>query len=189
MPAISRFHPLFAIFICLLLCACEETPPPVQEAELPPVPNQEYANIEEAIAAAGFHCPLPEQLPKGYSLKTIATIDDGIIQIIYHTQGKLKINYRVAQGQRDISGILGKFTEKTMLIDNAEVLARLHGLRIICATWQRDGLSFAALFDEPLKESIFIHFVESIPRLAEELEELPLAETAAAAGDADKTAP
>ena len=171
----SRF--LIPLLLVLLLGACDETSSPVQaEVELPPVPVREYRSIEEAVAAAGFHCPVPASLPRGYSLKLIETIEGGIIQILYHTQGKLTINYRVAQGNQDISDIRGSFTEKKLSIDGAEVLVRLKGKQIVYATWLRDGLSFALSFDKPINESAFVRLVESIPRFAEELGELPLAE-------------
>ncbi len=172
----TKFRILAFSLLMLLFSACDDTPPQQPPAELPPVPIKEYSSIEEAIAAAGFHCPVPEQLPRGYSLKTISTIEGGAIQILYHTQGKLKINYRVAQGNQDISDIHGRFNEKIFNIDGTDVLARLNGKRVLYATWLRDGLSFAVSFDDPVKQSVFIRFVESIPKLSEEIGELPLAQ-------------
>jgi len=162
----------FVLFgFCLLFAACEQD---IQEQSDPQVGLEnlvkEFKNIEDAEAEVGFYCPLPENLPKGYSIKGISTISGKLVQVVYHTQGNLKINYRVAKGTEDVSGIQGDFEEKLLNFEKNNVLARLSGKRILYATWQCEGYSFAASFDDPVTEAVFTRFVESIPTMNEELE-------------------
>lgn len=166
----------FGLFLVLLIClvpvavGCADKPAATDLDRSAAVANpmREYATLEQAEAATGINCPRPSVLPPGYAQTSVYTIANRLIQITY-ASGQGNIVYRVAEGERDISGIYGQFETKNLTIANHEVLARVRNDgRVIFATWTSSGaktsLSQSVSFEPPADLAFLESFVAAISK-------------------------
>ncbi len=151
----QRFFSLFALAALLLLGPIAAT------ANAMPSPMQDYGSIVEAEAATGVALPPPTILPQGYSLSSVSTIDNKIVQVIYaNPQGKT-INYRAALGTDDISGVYGTYEEKSMDIGGIPTTTRWDTNGIVVALWKMGAQTFSVYFEEPVTLDFLTRFLQS----------------------------
>ncbi|MDL2254021.1 hypothetical protein LJC49_08150 [Ruminococcaceae bacterium OttesenSCG-928-I18] len=76
----------------------------------------------------GVDCKVPTQLPQGYSLESVATIDNRILQVIYEQDGDT-LTYRtglISENETEISGDYNEYDTETD-IELDEILVTLRG--------------------------------------------------------------
>lgn len=117
-----------------------------KQAQLPN-PIREYSTLEEIEKQVGFTFNVPE-VPDGYSLDFISTINDEIVNLNY-IKGKNKINYRIKQGSGDISGVYTKFDKE---IETDNIVMKGNGKRIFLATTQTKNFTYSIYVDKGISK-------------------------------------
>lgn len=127
-----------------------------------PNPMKEYSTLDEARKAAGFNFVIPTVLPDGYQMNGIKVINDSMAEVTYN-KGDLKIIYRTAAGNFDISGDYNAYdVVKTITAGNTKVVIKGKSNGINLATWTKDGVSFSLSLAEAINEKAVSTMVESI---------------------------
>ena len=112
-----------------------------------PNPMKKYDTIEDAMVSTGFDkLYVPAFLFK-CSDKTVYVIGGDLFELLCRTDGD-QISYRVAKGDKDISGDWTVYTEvKTETIGDFIVTIKGDNGIITLATWTDDGYSYALRSD------------------------------------------
>ena len=127
-----------------------------------PNPFIETKTIEEAIELAGFDIVLPEDMPEGFEITSIRTIENQMIEVIY-LNGDKEIRIRKAKGSDDISGDYNEYSE---IVENKEIgdSAEIKGNdgKVSVITWISGDYTFALCADEGMEDSQAISIAKNI---------------------------
>ncbi len=127
-----------------------------------PNPWVSYKTLGEAGKALGFTFAVPSVLPDGYNMKDIMVIKNDIAEVFYY-KGNNSILYRVAKGNKDISGDYTVYTDKkTITVGNAKVNCKGAKGSIKLATWSKDGRSYSLSFEEGINEKGLTKIIQSV---------------------------
>ncbi len=115
-----------------------------------PNPIRNYPAIEDALKALHFEAAAPTVLPADYTLSSVDTIADKILQITY-ANGKSEILYRTAEGSEDISGDYNTYAfTKTVLLADCHVTIKGNEENIFNAIWNKDGKCYSVFAENGL---------------------------------------
>lgn len=166
-PALTAV--LLAAILTLSACAAGTSTSPTPDATVTdengvkvPNPLQTHTDFVSARMAVGFDFLLPNELPEGYQLKIITTIDGEVADIEYQ-KGADTICYRTAEGISDISGNFNTFTQtETLDVDGTAVEMRGENNTCSQAVWSKDEVSYAMSFSDPVTAEQLTEIVKSI---------------------------
>jgi hypothetical protein len=127
-----------------------------------PNPWVSYKTLGEARKAIGFTFAVPSVLPDGYNMKDIMVIKNDMAEVFYY-KGNNSILYRVAKGNKDISGDHTVYTDKkTITVGNIKVNCKGAKGSIKLATWSKDGISYSLSFKEGINDKELAKVIQSI---------------------------
>ena len=130
-------------------------------------PWVDCATLDEAAKVAGFDIAIPGKF-EGYSNKVYQAIEKTMIQVFYYdgdpeADESSRITVRKGTGSDDISGDYNEYSEKeTLEIHGIDVLAKGEKGKIYCATWTKDGYSFAIVADNGLTKEALSNAIEEM---------------------------
>ncbi len=175
MKKVFAFVLTAAVLLSLAACStaaktdrADETPAAEQtQTDNTQIPNPwtDYDSLDEAIAAAGFDCTIPDTIG-GCSEKAFRVPDaDGetMLEVIY-ADGETEIaRVRKAPGTEDISGDYNTYAEQTELTsgDAAVTMKGADGL-VQLAIWQADGYTYAVSVENGLTADAMAELVAQV---------------------------
>ena len=175
----KMFAILLSALMILSLAACSKgEPDDRRDPEGGNYPNEEgnvqignpwvdCATLDEAAKTAGFDIAIPGKF-EGYSNKVYQAIEKTMIQIFYYdgdpeAESSSRITVRKGTGSEDISGDYNEYPEKeTVQIHGIDVLVKGEKGLIYCATWTKDGYSFAIVADKGLTKEALSNAIEEM---------------------------
>ena len=99
--------------------------------------------ISDAEELAGFTLSIPSDMPSGYTQKTIETVENEMIQVIFES-GDDTLLIRKAKGNEDISGDYNEYSEnKTLTVVGMRVSTKGNNGRVNAATWVDGDYTYA----------------------------------------------
>ena len=170
---------VLAALMILSLAACgQKVPDDRRDPEGGNVPdgagNMQIGNpwidcetLNDAAKVAGFDIAVPGKFDS-YPIKVYQAIEKSMIQVIYY-DGALdaevtkRIIVRKGIGTEDISGDYNEYSEKeTAQMHGIDVLLKGDKGLIHCATWTKDGYSFAITADKGLTKEALSNAIEEM---------------------------
>ena len=129
-------------------------------------PWVDCATLDEAAKTAGFDIAIPGKF-EGYANKVYQAIEKTMIQVFYYDGDpeaeSSRITVRKGTGSDDISGDYNEYSEKkTVQIHGIDVLVKGEKGLIHCATWIKDGYSFAIVADKGLTKEALSNAIEEM---------------------------
>ena len=127
-----------------------------------PEVGQNCSDMAQATQALGFEPVVPTEVPKGYGLTAIRTLEGGVLELEY-TAGHSVVLYRTAPGSDDLSADHTEYaytvTEET---DLARSYAGTNQKKWNLAVWAGSEYSFAILAENGLGADEMRTMAESI---------------------------
>ena len=130
-------------------------------------PWVDCATLDEAAKIAEFDIAIPGKF-EGYSNKVYQAIERTMIQVFYYdgdpeAESSSRITVRKGTGNDDISGDYNEYSEtETVQIHGIDVLVKEEKGLIYCATWTKDGYSFAIVADKGLTKEALSNAIEEM---------------------------
>ena len=170
---------LLSALMILSVAACSQgTPDDRRDPEGGNTPNQEEnvqignpwvdcATLDDAARVAGFDIAIPGKF-EGFTNKVYQAIEKTMIQVFYYdgdpeADGSSRITVRKGTGSEDISGDYNEYSEKeTLEIHGINVLVKGEQGKIYCATWTKDGYSFAIVADKGLTKEALSNAIDEM---------------------------
>ena len=134
-------------------------------------PWVDCATLDEAAKTAGFDIAIPGKF-EGFTNKVYQAIEKTMIQVFYYdgdpeAENSSRITVRKGTGSEDISGDYNEYSEKeTLKIHGLDVLVKGDEGKIFCATWTKDGYSFAIVADKGLTKEALSNAIEEMITVA-----------------------
>lgn len=129
-----------------------------------PNPWTDYDSLDEAIAAAGFDCTIPDTIG-GCSEKAFRVLDaDGetMLEVIY-ADGETEIaRVRKAPGTEDISGDYNTYDEQDIAVGDMSVTMKSADGLVKLAIWQDGGYTYAVSVEAGLSADAMAELVSQI---------------------------
>ena len=157
---------LLCVLMMLALSACskkasggEDVP---SNGGLMQIPNPwlDCSSLDEAAKAAGFDIAIPGKF-EGYPNRVYRAMEKSMIEVIYYDsdpsdENSSSVTVRKGTGEDDISGDYNSDAEEeTAQMHGVDVLLRGDKGLVYCATWTKDGYSYAITADKGLtKEAV-----------------------------------
>ena len=143
------FRMIFVAALVLSLGACGNSQASETLSENPtqiPNPWTDYAEPEEAWAAAGFELTTPDEI-KNYPQKVFRALlseEGNLLEVIYENAQAEEVRIRKAPGSDDISGDYNTYAEQeTLTLDGKEVLLKGNDGKVYLATWTDADYTYA----------------------------------------------
>lgn len=116
-----------------------------------PQAEQSFASLSDAAAALGFTPLVPAEVPAGFTLTAIRTLDGGMLELEY-TSGRSSILFRTAPGSDDLSGDNTEYAY-TATIDEEGAARSYSGAseqKLNLAVWAQGDASYAVIAPQGL---------------------------------------
>ena len=158
-----------AALLLFALTACGQQQPREPEGGNVQIPNPwvDCATLSEAAELAGFDVAVPGHI-EGYPNQMIQAMVKTMIQVMYFdgdpaAESSSAVTVRKGTGEEDISGDYNEYPEsKTAQIHGMDVLLKGENGLIHCATWTRDGYSYAINADKGLSVDVLSGTIEEM---------------------------
>lgn len=134
---------------------------PAMDAVQMPNPFMDHAALADAIRATGFPLSCPDTL-EGYPLRSIQTMRDEMIQVIYQN-GDSSVHVRKEAGSGDISGDYNRYSQsETAAINGSTVTMRGENGLMRVALWENGGYTYAVTSDAGMSIAAMTALVQSV---------------------------
>ena len=174
MKKVFAFVLTAAVLLSLAACSTaaktdrvDETPAAEQtQTDNTQIPNPwtDYDSLDEAIAAAGFDCTIPDAID-GCSEKAFRVLDaDGetMLEVIY-ADGETEIaRVRKAPGTEDISGDYNTYDAQDIAVGDMSVTMKSADGLVKLAIWQDGGYTYAVSVEAGLSADAMAELVSQI---------------------------
>lgn len=131
---------------------------PIQQSS----PVQEYQTLDELAKELPFTLAVPNNLPAGYALQSSAILFGESVQITY-SNGTNEIVFRMAQGDKDISGDYQTYEQlENVVTPNGDVTLKGRNNLFNLMIWGKDGYSFAVFSNESLPQKTMLDLEASV---------------------------
>ena len=170
---------LLAALMILSLAACgQKVPDDRRDPEGGNVPDGagnmqignpwvECATLDEAAKVAGFDIAIPGKFD-GYPNRSYQAMEKSMIEVIYYdgapgAEVTNRVMVRKGTGTEDISGDYNEYSEiETARMHGVDVLLKGEKGLVYCATWTKDGYSFAITADKGLTKEALSNAIEEM---------------------------
>ena len=129
-----------------------------------PNPWADYDSLDEAIAAAGFDCTIPDTIG-GCSEKAFRVLDaDGETRLeVIYADGETEIaRVRKAPGTEDISGDYNAYDEQDVAVGDVTVTMKSADGQVKLAIWQDGGYTYAVSVEVGISADVMAELVSQI---------------------------
>ncbi len=125
-------------------------------------PIVECSNLDEAMTMTGFDIDCPDSI-YGSDTQKVYVIDQQMIEVQYIEGEDEKALIRKAIGSEDISGDFNSYdTEKTEIVNGADITIKGNGNLYYLATWTSQGYSYAIIVTDGMDEERLINIIENV---------------------------
>lgn len=130
-----------------------------------PNPFVSCETIEQAKEHVDFEIKTPNNMPEGYELMGISTIENELVEFNYQ-KGESKITYRQGIKSETISGDYSVYEEiNTEEVDDKDITFSGNEGKINLATWSDDNYSYSLninIGNTGLEQIVVIDFIKGI---------------------------
>ncbi len=136
-----------------------------QQSEQPVLEEEVFSEPEQAMDALGVQVVLSDDLPEDFTLESSKAVNNEWVELVYtHSSGTISL--RMAQGSRDLSGIVDGDEVAYTVSETVDGIIRgytgVSEKKLLTAVWTNEGIAYAVVADDALESELFKQFTENV---------------------------
>ncbi len=129
------------------------------------VTEEVFSDPKDAMDALGVQVILSDDLPEGFTLENSKIVNNEWVELIYtHDDGTISL--RMAQGSKDLSGIVDGDEISYTVSETVDGIIRgytgVSEKKLLTGVWTSEGIAYAVVADDAIESELLKQFAENV---------------------------